>query len=134
MRFHKYKTEYALELMRLASSDFLSGNALVQTKMRIENACFFYQQSVEKCLKAVLVSKEISFPSIHDLHTLLALLPEIEPPCPNSHDIPTLNIYAAQRRYEEGPVEATEEDAEIAKDLAQAVLDWARNIVKIKEI
>ena len=118
MRFHKYKPKYLLELMRIASEDFLSGNALIEAKMRIENACFFYQQTIEKCLKAVLVSKEISFPSIYDLHTLLILLPEIEPPCPNSHDIPTLNIYAEQRRYEEGPVEATEEDAKLAKDLA----------------
>ncbi|NBO39929.1 HEPN domain-containing protein, partial [bacterium] len=51
----KYLPEYAFELLRLADADLASGRALVAAGVRLENACYHYQQTVEKSLKAVLV-------------------------------------------------------------------------------
>ena len=128
VRNRRYLPEYAFELLRLADSDLVSGHALISAKVRLENACFHYQQAVEKSLKAVLVYKGVAFPSTHDLNVLLALLPLEAGECPNSHGIPELNIYGAQRRYEEGPTPATDDDASEAATMASDVLNWAKNI------
>jgi HEPN domain-containing protein len=40
-----------------------------------DTVCFHAQQCVEKYLKAFLVSRGIPFPRIHDIETLIALLP-----------------------------------------------------------
>src|SRR5438552_12848795 len=39
-----------------------------------EDLCFDAQQAAEKALKAVLVQREIGFPYVHDLATLLTLI------------------------------------------------------------
>jgi HEPN domain-containing protein len=133
VRNRTYLPEYAFELLRLADSDVDSGHALIAAKVRLENACFHYQQAVEKSLKAVLVYKGVAFPSTHDLNILLALLPLEIGECPNSHSIPELNIYSAQRRYEEGPTPATEEDANEAATMASDTFNWAKSIcIKLK--
>ena len=126
----KYLPEYAFELLRLADADLASGRALVAAGIRLENACYHYQQTVEKSLKAVLVHSGIPFPSTHDLNVLILLLPEglIELPC--AHDIPELIIYSTQRRYEEGPTPATQEDANDAENMAASALAWAKNICR----
>jgi HEPN domain-containing protein len=130
VRNRKYLPEYAFELLRLADSDLASGHALVAAKVRLENACFHYQQTVEKSLKAVLVHKGVAFPSTHDLNVLLTLLPAMVEQCPQAHGIPELNIYSAQRRYEEGPTPATQEDADEAAFMAAETLKWAKEICK----
>ena len=58
----------------------------------------------------------------------LALLPLEAGECPNFHSIPELNINGAQRRYEEGPTPATEDDSSEAATMASDALDWAKNI------
>jgi HEPN domain-containing protein len=130
VRNRVYRREYAFELLRLAESDLASGHALVAAKVRLENACFHYQQAVEKSLKAVLVHNGVAFPSTHDLNVLLALLPVADDPCPHLHEIPDLNIYSAQRRYEEGPTPATQEDADDAAMMAAETLAWAKGVCR----
>ena len=44
-----------------------------------DSACFHAQQCVEKYLKAYLAEMEISFPKIHDLTRLIALLEPVAP-------------------------------------------------------
>jgi hypothetical protein len=51
VKTRKYLPEYAFELLRLADADLASGHALVAAKVRLENACFHYQQAVGKSLK-----------------------------------------------------------------------------------
>lgn len=41
--------------------------------------CFHAQQAAEKYLKSYLVSKQIQFPKIHDLRSLVSLCTEINP-------------------------------------------------------
>ncbi len=128
MKLRKYRPEYRQELFRLADADFFSADLLLSGGARIENACFYFQQTVEKALKAALVHLEIEFPSVHDHAVLLALLPNTEPSCPFQHELSELNIYAAQRRYEEGPAPATVEDAKSARNMAEAVLRWSKDL------
>lgn len=128
VKTRRYLPEYAFELLRLADADLASGHALVSAKVRLENACFHYQQAVEKSLKSVLVHRQVAFPSTHDLNVLLALLPTDVPECPHAHEVPELNIYGAQRRYEEGPTPATREDVNEAASMATDILSWAKDI------
>jgi HEPN domain-containing protein len=128
VKTRKYLPEYAFELLRLAEADLASGRALIAAGVRIENSCYHFQQTVEKALKAVLVNQGIAFPSTHDLNVLILLLPAGLAELPNSHDIPELNIYGTQRRYEEGPTPATSEDATQAENMAALALGWAKNI------
>lgn len=128
VKTRKYLPEYAFELLRLADADLASGHALISAKVRLENACFHYQQTVEKSLKAALVHNQVAFPSTHDLSVLLALLPNDVVECPHAHGLPELNIYGAQRRYEEGPAPATREDADEAAEMAAAILNWAKDL------
>lgn len=124
----KYLPEYAFELLRLADADLASGRALVAAGVRLENACFHYQQTVEKALKAILVNRGVAFPSTHDLNVLLNLLPIEIGDAPHSHDIPQLGIYSAQRRYEEGPSPATQDDADEAATIAADIFSWAKSL------
>lgn len=128
VKTRKYLPEYAFELLRLADADLASGHALVAAKVRLENACFHYQQAVEKSLKSILVHKQVAFPSSHDLNVLLTLLPADLKECPHAHELSDLNIYGAQRRYEEGPTPATREDADEAAEMATDILNWAKDI------
>jgi HEPN domain-containing protein len=128
VRNRKYLPEYAHELLRLADADLASGHALVAAHVRFENACFHYQQTVEKALKAVLVKRGVAFPSTHDLNVLLTLMPAEIGEAPHSHEIPELNIYSAQLRYEEGPAPATQEDADDAAAMATDALIWAKKL------
>lgn len=128
VKTRKYLPEYAFELLRLADADLASGHALVAAKVRLENACFHYQQAVEKSLKSILVHKHVGFPATHDLNVLLALLPTEVSECPHAHEVSELNIYGAQRRYEEGPTPATREDVDEAAEMASDILRWAKDI------
>lgn len=128
VRNRKYLPEYAYELLRLADADLASGHALVAARVRFENACFHYQQTVEKALKAVLVRFGVAFPATHDLNVLLTLMPTETGEPPHCHEIPELSIYSAQRRYEEGPAPATQEDADDAAAMATDTLLWAKKL------
>ena len=124
----KYLPEYAFELLRLADADLASGRALVAADVRLENACYHYQQTVEKSLKAVLVHCGVPFPATHDLNVLMLLLPEGLIELPYAHELPELGIYSTQRRYEEGPTPATLDDTSEAEKMAACALAWAKGI------
>ena len=121
--------EYAFELMRIAQGDYNTAVALITAKnIRIENAFFMAQQAAEKALKAVLVSKKLAVPMVHDLGSLLSRIPkEIEPPY--GYELNELNQYAAIRRYEEGPWIPSQEELEVVIQKTLEVLNWANNIV-----
>ncbi len=86
------------------------------------------QQSVEKSLKAVLIKKQISFPLIHDLGILIALLPSSEYP-PGGFDWTALNPYASVRKYEEGALPVIKEEVQFVYDAALLVINWANSQV-----
>lgn len=126
MKEHHHDVAYADELLRLAKSDLDSAEKLLKAGARVENACFFAEQCIEKSLKVSLIKRHTPYPHVHDLGFLLGKLPADECP-PESKQIIAMEVYAAQRRYEEGPYAATEEDGRQAIRLAQATLKWARS-------
>jgi HEPN domain-containing protein len=128
-----YKQEYAIELFSIAQGDFRTVKALlsVSDPGRPENILFLTQQTVEKAVKAVLIFQQISFPMVHDLGILIALLPDRLMP-PNGFNLTELNPYASIRRYEEGKIPLIKDEVEGAVQAATEVLEWAHNIISKK--
>jgi HEPN domain-containing protein len=96
----------------------------------LEELCFDAQQAAEKAVKAVLGSRHVRFPHVHDLETLLTVLSE------NGVDVPDpmwearkLTPYAVEARYPSVAKEVTEEQYAEAVRLAQATVDWAESMV-----
>jgi len=124
----KFSRKYSIELLRIAEGDFDSAKTLSKSKEgRKENVLFLAQQSIEKCLKAVLCSLGEPILHTHDIEALLALLPdEIEAPSPSS--LKSFTEYATVRRYEEGYEELTQADLKASLKLVQSVLVWAKAV------
>ena len=95
-----------------------------------EQACFHAQQASEKALKAVLLSKRIEFPLVHDLETLIELLKgnAIAFP-PEVGEASSLTPYAVEARYPGHLEEVTPSDVDGAIHLADAVFRWATSIL-----
>lgn len=86
------------------------------------------QQSTEKYIKSVLVHLQISFPAVHDLGILVALLPDDKIP-PEGFGLTELNPFATVRRYEEGHLPLSESEIEISISTAKQVAIWSMNIL-----
>lgn len=95
--------------MRYAHSDLELSRSGRQPGVLLEGLCFHTQQAVEKSLKALLVSSDISFPNTHNIRILIDLLPrEIDQP--SELEISAgLTDYAVMSRYP-GNFEPVEED------------------------
>lgn len=95
-----------------------------------EHLCFHAQQSVEKSLKAVLLSQAISFPFTHNIQGLLDLLPAVLAVSPEVYDAVVLTPYAVLTRYPGEMEPVTEDDYLEAVKLAEATLQWARTVIE----
>ena len=95
-----------------------------------EQSCFHAQQAAEKALKAVLLSKRVEFPLVHDLETLIELLKgnAIAFP-PEVSEASSLTPYAVEARYPGHLEEVTPSDVDGAIRLADAVFRWATSIL-----
>lgn len=96
-----------------------------------EDLCFQAQQAAEKAIKAVYISKKLSFPYIHDISQLLAALEKEGVIIPTDiKTASTLTLYAAQTRYPglEGPV--SDKEYQKALVLAERVVVWAEKTMK----
>lgn len=86
-----------------------------------DTVCFHAQQCVEKCMKAVLVRRQIPFGKTHDLEDLALLLPdEFNPPLP-TEDLARLTPHATNTRY-------PDEWAPISRDEAMWAVGAARTV------
>jgi HEPN domain-containing protein len=92
-----------------------------------DTVCFHAQQCAEKYLKALLISREISFPFIHDLTELRALLPQPERAALADIALETLNPYIVEGRYpgDWDPIDRAE--AEDAVATARRIRDAIRS-------
>jgi HEPN domain-containing protein len=64
-----------------------------------DTVCFHAQQCVEKYLKAALVLNGISFPRVHNIEELIALMPESIRPDLAAEDQERLTDFATVSRY-----------------------------------
>lgn len=122
--------EEALRSLRLADRDILAFNALKNSpEVSLVSTCFFAQQAVEKCLKAVLFENCITFAPIHDLVRLALTLQErgIVAPC-SVDELRKLNPFAVTFRYDDTdiPLVPIEEIVQIVDTMRR----WAGEVVK----
>jgi HEPN domain-containing protein len=122
---------YASELLRIAEGDLATAQFLLNgfdLDIRQENLFYMAQQAIEKGLKAALCHAGKPVPLVHEIGALVAKLPdEVQPPF--GYELGRLNEFAASRRYEEGRVSLTKEEAEDVLATARAVLDWAHDFI-----
>jgi len=90
---------------------------------------FHAQQSVEKAMKSVMLSRRVKPPRIHDLGRLTQMLESDHLPPPIAHDIViALTRYAADERYPSGMIEPLDRGA--AQAAVDEVLAWAAPLVE----
>lgn len=111
----------------MGSADILLRNFSLENS-RAENIFFLAQQSIEKALKAVLCSLKQPVPLVNELGVLVSKLPAHCNP-PFGYELTALSEFAAVRRYEEGALTVTYEEAVDVVEQARMVCSWAKSIV-----
>ena len=95
-----------------------------------EDLCFDAQQAAEKAVKALMISRGIQFPYVHDIARLLSLLEEAGETIPEFVlAAETLTQYAWTTRYPFAAAPVSEEEYLEAVALAEAVVTWAEKRV-----
>lgn len=95
--------EEALRALRVADRDIVAFEALKKSlEVSLVSTCFFAQQAIEKCLKAVLFEHGVAFAPIHDLARLALTLQEqgVAIPC-SVDELRKLNPFAVTFRYDD---------------------------------
>lgn len=90
-----------------------------------ESVGFHAQQTVEKCLKAILAKYQIEFRKTHDLFELLSLIRSQRlPEPPFVENLSDLTPFAVLLRYDFMEFEGL--DRSQAKEIVEAILEWTR--------
>ena len=122
--------EEALRALRVADRDIVAFVALKKApEVSLVSTCFFAQQAVEKCLKAVLFELGVEFPPIHDLARLALILQDNNvAPSLSVDELRRLNPFAVTFRYDDMdiPLISVGEVAE----MVIVIRDWAGEIVR----
>jgi HEPN domain-containing protein len=92
----------------------------------LEDLCFDAQQAAEKSIKAVMITRRIDFPYIHNIAKLLSILEEDGAQIPPEIlQAERLTRYAHETRYPGAAEPVTQSDYERAVALAETVVVWA---------
>ncbi|MCX9026349.1 MAG: HEPN domain-containing protein [Candidatus Methanoperedens sp.] len=96
-----------------------------------EDLCFDCEQAVEKALKALLVSSDVSFPRTHSISHLIELIEEQNIKVPDEiMDSISLTAYAVSTRYPGDFEPVDEQEYQEALETAKKVFDWVRKIIE----
>lgn len=119
------------EWLQRAEKDLLSARILLgHDPPVLETACFHCQQTVEKALKAFLVWKAVHFEKVHSLTYLLDLCEVQEPGFTSLRDMAeTLAPYAIEVRCPGKPIEISQEEAQEALAMAEAMWSFILNLI-----
>lgn len=102
-----------------------------QSAILAAQICFHAQQSVEKAIKALLISRNIDFPWIHDLQALFTICEESGIPVEKAvQEADALTPYATEARYPGYWEEIRPADTEEAIHLAERVLAWTKKEIQ----
>jgi HEPN domain-containing protein len=115
-------------LNRARSSLAMAKNRLPD--VYLEDLCFEAQQAAEKAIKAVMLSRNIDFPYVHNVALLLSMLEEhgISVPIAVRRAV-RLTPYAVDTRYP-GVAEPVDEHEYVdAMDIADIVVRWAEELL-----
>jgi len=119
------------EWIRLAEMDIITAHHMFETYIPkpLEVVCFHSQQAAEKMLKCFLISRNITFPKIHDMQVLCEMCVENEERFNEVYkEAVLLTRYSVIPRY---PTELgiTEHDAVKAIEYADTVMDFVKEIL-----
>lgn len=93
--------------------------------------CFHAQQAVEKCLKAVLMEKGISFRRTHDLDELVDLIIDASIIFPfDANQFSLLNPFAVQWRYEDLDIGGL--DLAEAEHMMEKAYLWVKGVLDLE--
>ena len=92
-----------------------------------EDLCFDCEQAVEKTLKALLVSIDVSFPRTHSISHLIELIEDHNIIVPDEiMDSISLTAYAVSTRYPGDFEPVDEQEYQEVLETAKKVFDWVR--------
>jgi HEPN domain-containing protein len=122
--------EEALRALRLADRDIVAFRKMKDDPdFHFATTCFHAQQSIEKCMKAVMFERSIIFPPIHDLARLALLLQVHGVVVPISvEDLRKLNPFAVTFRYDDTDIPLIK--ATTVEEMVNAICNWACEVVK----
>ena len=95
----------------------------------IDVACFLAQQAAEKAIKALLASRNLAYPKVHDLESLVERAATEWPELAGWEDrLEALTPYAVELRYGEIPDPSAQEAAS-ALDTAYEFYDLTKRLL-----
>ena len=129
----KRPVDLGRRFLTLADRDIKTFHLLAAIPDSDDQAVGFHaQQSIEKCIKAVLSVSEIAFRKTHDLVELIDLLRDRGKNLPpDAEALGTLNPFAVTMRYDLFEVEALHRDWMIKT--VETVRAWAAQEIEIVE-
>ena len=110
-----------------ANHDFNAAAKIVDTDPREVGDQVFgmlLQQSVEKAIKALILTKNLKYDHTHDLHRLLNLLAKKTTVPEKIRELEDLTMFASQERYET-PISDDKLNRPWLLDTVQEFLAWA---------
>lgn len=129
----KRPVDLGRRFLALADRDIKTFHLLAAIPDSDDQAVGFHaQQSIEKCIKAVLSVSEIAFRKTHDLVELIDLLRDRGKNLPpDAEALSTLNPFAVTMRYDLFEVEALQRDWMVKT--VETVRAWAAHEIEIVE-
>jgi len=120
-----------LLLAKARDDETLIEEIILNYKIRDEIIGFHAQQASEKLLKALLMSKNISYRRTHDLRELIDLISDYYIEFPETlMEIRTLSPFAVEFRYDYIPMEEEEDfNRQNALEMVQQLRIWIENII-----
>lgn len=116
--------------LRHAASDIhFAKLGLADPDVMRNQVAFHAQQAAEKALKAVLVERSLRFPRTHDLAALVEMIQLAGLSLPASMQVEALTPFAVETRYPGAFAQVTTAEADAAIRSAEAVFEWASQIV-----
>jgi HEPN domain-containing protein len=118
-------------LKRAKSNLMIAKAGKVFEDILYEDLCFDCEQTVEKALKALLVSIDVSFPRTHSISHLIELIETQNIKVPDEiKDSISLTAYAVSTRYPGDFEPVDEQEYQEALETAKKVFDWVRKIIE----
>ena len=120
-----------LLLAKARDDETLIEEIILNYKIKDEIIGFHAQQASEKLLKALLMSKNISYRRTHDLRELIDLISDYYIEFPETlMEIRTLSPFAVEFRYDYIPIEEEEDfNRQKALEMVQQLRIWIENIL-----
>ena len=127
----KRPLDLARRFLAVADRDIRTFRLLAAAADSDDEAVGFHaQQSIEKCLKAVLCVNDIAFRKTHDLAELIDLLRDNEKPLPSDvESLDSLNPYAVTLRYDLLDAEPSALERNEMLQIVADVRSWAEREV-----